>query len=138
MIRIRQVLCRGKSGSGWDNVEVAPATLNMAQSYPDCLYTSGTKMYLREVALLVFKAIFANEESVEIEFNLYPIEKTRASKIRFVKLGGYTFIEQNPFKISPWGKETEEGHQTVWVMKGNKYIARVRDGKFQEIERSSN
>jgi hypothetical protein len=97
-------------------------------------------MDIETVALLIYEAIFNNQESVEIEFNRYPfnrsiaIEKTRATKMRFVKLGGYTFMEQNPFNITPWGKETEEGHQTLWVMKGKKYIARVRDGKWQEIK----
>jgi len=76
-------------------------------------------MDIKTAALIIYQVIFADEESVEIEFNIYPIEKTKTSKMRYVKLGGYTFMEQNPFRISPWGKE-EEGHQTLWVMKGKK------------------
>ena len=91
-------------------------------------------MKIETVALLIYEAIFSNQEFVEIEFKRYPIEKTRAAKMRFVKLGKYTFMEQNPFNITPWGKETEDGHHTLWVTKGKKYIARVRDGKFQRVE----
>jgi len=92
-----------------------------------------SEMDIEATALLIYLAIFSDEESVEIEFEKYPIKKTRATKIRFVKLGGYTFIEQNPLGLTPWGKEGK-GHQTMWVMRDKKYIARVRDGVFQKIQ----
>ncbi|MBU7025246.1 MAG: hypothetical protein HXS40_13875 [Theionarchaea archaeon] len=91
-----------------------------------------SEMDLKTVALLIYQAIFADEESVEIEYKIYPIEKTRASKMRYVKLGGYTFLEQNPFDMTPWGKE-ENGHPTIWVMKGRTAVARVRDGRYKNI-----
>jgi len=94
-------------------------------------------MDIKTAALLIYKAIFADSDSVEIDYNTYPIEKTSRMKVRFVKLGGYTFMEQNPFKISPWGKEAQEGHQIMWVMKDRKYVARVRDGIFQDLVRTS-
>ena len=93
------------------------------------------EMDIKTAAFLIYQAIFNDEESVEIEYKIYPIEKTRGTKTRYVKLGGYTFIEMNPFRISPWGKE-EEGHQIMWVMKDKKYVARVRDGRFQKIRYS--
>ncbi|MFW9805817.1 MAG: hypothetical protein ACFFFK_03740 [Candidatus Thorarchaeota archaeon] len=94
-----------------------------------------SEMDLKTIAVLIFQAIFADEESVEIEYEIYPIEKTRASKMRYVKLGGYTFLEQNPFGATPWGKE-EKGHQTIWVMKDKKAVARVRDGRYQKLRYS--
>jgi hypothetical protein len=90
-------------------------------------------MDIKTAALLIYQAIFADEESVEIEFNIHPIEKTRVAKMRYVKLGGYSFTEQNPFRITPWGKE-EEGHQILWVMKDKKVVAKVRDGIYQDIQ----
>jgi len=93
-------------------------------------------MDIKSVALLIYKAIFTNEDSVEIEFKIYPIEKTRSTKTRYVKLGAYTFIELNPFRITPWGKE-KEGHQIMWVMKDKRYVAGVRDGRYQEIQDNS-
>ena len=96
-----------------------------------------SEMDIETVALLIYQAIFSDEESVEIENKNYPIEKTRATKIRFVKLGGYTFMEQNPFDITLWGKEIVEGHLIIWVTRGKDYIAMVKDGGFKLIQKSS-
>ncbi|MFW9767935.1 MAG: hypothetical protein ACFFF9_07300 [Candidatus Thorarchaeota archaeon] len=90
---------------------------------------------IENVAHLIYGSIFQDESTVEINGEVYPIEKTSKSKVRLVKYGGLTFIEQNPFKSSQWGKEAQEGHQIMWVMRGRQYLARVRDGKFLDLKK---
>ncbi|MFW9926538.1 MAG: hypothetical protein ACFFDM_07230 [Candidatus Thorarchaeota archaeon] len=90
---------------------------------------------IEEIALLIYAAIFQGEPSVEVDGLEYQIEKTSKSKVRLVKYNDLTFIEQNPFKSSQWGKEAQEGHQIMWVMKGRQYLARVRDGKFLDLKK---
>ncbi|MFW9891801.1 MAG: hypothetical protein ACFFFO_06345 [Candidatus Thorarchaeota archaeon] len=92
---------------------------------------------IEEIALLIYTAIFQDEPFIEVDGIEYQIEKTSKSKVRLVKYDDFTFIEQNPFKSSRWGKEAQEGHQIMWVMKGRKYLARVRDGKFLDLRKSS-
>jgi hypothetical protein len=59
---------------------------------------------LESRSLEVYDAMFQrNESSVKIEGVEYTFSKTSASKIRHVKIGNYTFIEQNPQKASRWG-----------------------------------
>jgi len=92
-------------------------------------------MDLEALAHLIYEAIFSGLDKVEIDDEIYPIEQTSKSKVRLVRCGGLTYIEQNPFKSSQWGKEAQEGHQILWVMKGRQYLARVRDGKFLDLSK---
>ncbi|MFW9793376.1 MAG: hypothetical protein ACFFEE_03660 [Candidatus Thorarchaeota archaeon] len=102
------------------------------QSYPRISLTCRD-MNIKTAALLIFSAIFSGKDSIEIDYVSYRIKRRLSTKVRYVKLGGYTFIEQNPFKLSPWGKELVEGHQVLWVMRGREYVAIVRDGKFRKL-----
>jgi hypothetical protein len=70
-----------------------------------------------------------------IDGEVYTIEKSSKSKVRFVKYDDLTYIEQNPFKSSRWAKEAQEGHQIMWVMRGRQYLARIRDGKFLDLKK---
>ncbi len=90
---------------------------------------------VEEVARLVYDAIFQDVSSVEIGGEEYPIKKTSKSKVRLVEYDGLTYIEQNPHKSSQWGKEAQEGHQIMWVMRGRQYLARIRDGKFLDLRK---
>ena len=90
---------------------------------------------IERVARIIYDAIFQDESSVEIDGEIYPVEKSSKSKVRFVKYVDLTFIEQNPFKSSRWAKEAQEGHQIMWVMKGRQYLARIRDGKFLDLKK---
>jgi hypothetical protein len=92
-------------------------------------------MNIEHNALLIHEAIFAGLNKVEIDGEIHQIEQTSKSKVRLVRYGGLTFIEQNPFKSSQWGKEAQEGHQIMWVMRGRQYLARVRDGKFLDLSK---
>ncbi|MFW9956048.1 MAG: hypothetical protein ACFFD3_15995 [Candidatus Thorarchaeota archaeon] len=90
---------------------------------------------VEEVARLVYNAIFQDMSSVEIGGEECPIKKTSKSKVRLVKYGDFTYIEQNPHKSSQWAKEAQEGHQIMWVMRGRQYLARIRDGKFLDLRK---
>ena len=89
---------------------------------------------LKEVALKVYDAIFQNQDSVEINGVIYNIWKTSRAKLRYVQMGKYNLIEQNPNKASRWAKMAREGHKILWVREGLKYIASVRDGKFFDLK----
>ncbi len=90
---------------------------------------------LEEIAITAFTAIFDGLDSVDIDGNVYPIKQTSKSKVRLVERGGYTYIEQNPYKDSKWAKLAQEGHQIMWVMQGRRYLAQVKDGKFLNLKR---
>jgi len=90
---------------------------------------------IEDIALLIYEAIFQDSSSVEIAGVEYQIQMTSKSKVRLVKYDELTFIEQNPFKSSRWGKEAQEGHQIMWVMRGRQYLARIRDGKFLDLKK---
>jgi hypothetical protein len=91
---------------------------------------------IEKLAHMIYDSIFKDNPSVEIDGDVYPIEKTSKNNIRQVKYGGLTFIEQNPFDSSSWAKEVQEGHQIMWVMRGRDFLARIRDGKFLDLKRS--
>ena len=90
---------------------------------------------LREVALKVYDAIFQKLKAVTIDELEYPFIETSRSKVKYVNIGGYTFIEQNPKKSSRWGKMAREGHKIMWVMKGRRYLVQVKDGKYIDLKK---
>lgn len=90
---------------------------------------------IERIAHIIYDAIFQDEQSVEIEGEVYQIERSSKSKVRFVKYDDLTFIEQNPFKSSQWAKEAQNGHQIMWVMRGRQYLVRIRDGKFLDLKK---
>lgn len=90
---------------------------------------------VRETALKVYNTLFQNNASVEVAGIIYPFSQTSRSKTRFVKIEGYTYIEQNPQKASTWGMKAREGHNIMWVCKGPRYIAQVMDGEFIPLRR---
>jgi hypothetical protein len=91
---------------------------------------------LKEVALRAYETIFDDRESVEVDGLIYLTERTPRANLRLVKIGGYTFLEQNPEKGSRWGKLAQEGHHILWVLKGPRYLAQVRDGVFHDFRKS--
>jgi hypothetical protein len=98
-------------------------------------HESEEKM-LESRALKVYDAMFQrNESSVKIKGIEYPLLKTSASKIRHVKIGSYTFIEQNPQKASRWGAMAQNGHRILWVCKGPAYLYQVMDGQFRSLRK---
>ena len=89
---------------------------------------------LKLKGLKIYNAIFGNKKIVEIEEIEYPIKKF-SSRIKYVDLFGYRFIEQNRNKKSEWGKKAREGHKIMWIIKGRKYIARIMDGEYSDLKK---
>jgi len=91
---------------------------------------------LREKAIMAYEAIFSNQTTLEIDATTYLLEKTSRSKLRLFKIEGYSFLEQNPNTHSNWAKMAKQGHLIMWVMKGRRYIAQVRDGEFYDFRKT--
>ncbi len=92
---------------------------------------------LKEKGLEIYRAIFEGKKSVEIDDIVYQIKKF-TSGIKYLDLFGYRFIEQNRRKKSKWGKKAREGHKIMWIIKGRRYIARIMDGKYIDLKKTSN
>lgn len=90
---------------------------------------------LKEVALKAFEAIFDGHESMHIDEEDYFVERTPSAGLRFVKIGKYSFLEQNPNKSSRWAKLANEGHKILWVLEGQRYLAQVRDAVFYDFRK---
>ena len=90
---------------------------------------------LREKAIKAYEAIFSNQDSVEIGETKYFLERTSRSKLRLFKIEGYSFLEQNPATRSNWAKMAQQGSLIMWVMKGRRYLAQVRDGEFYDFRK---
>jgi hypothetical protein len=99
-------------------------------------YMAARQKKLEETALKVYEALFQDQDAVEIDNIIHRFSKTSASKIRFVKIEGYTFIEQNPNKDSKWGNMAQEGHRIMWVCRGPAYLYHVVDGQFSKLKRT--
>lgn len=92
-------------------------------------------MDLEETARRIYEAMFADDNTVEVDGEVYDIELTSRAKVKRVQIGDLSFLEQNPKKDSHWAKEAQEGHQIMWVMHGRRYLARVRDGKYLDLRK---
>ena len=82
----------------------------------------------------IFSAIFERKRSVEIDEIEYPIKKF-SSGIKYVDLIGYRYIEQNRNKKSEWGKKAREGHKIMWIIKGRRYMVRIMDGEYIDLNK---
>jgi hypothetical protein len=90
---------------------------------------------LREKALAAYEGIFNNQESIEIEGYTYSLDQTPRKGLRLYKIEGYSYLEQNPETGSKWAKMAKEGHKIMWVLKGRRYLAQVRDGVFYDFRK---
>ena len=88
---------------------------------------------MRERALKAYEAIFGDQESILIDGMEYRVERTPRANLRFFKIEGYSFLEQNPRKSSHWAKLAREGSLIMWVMKGRRYLAQVIDGRYLDL-----
>lgn len=64
---------------------------------------------------------------------IYKVERTQFNKIPFVKVSDWTYIAQNPHKISVWGGMAKEGYKILWIIHETKYIGRVINGEVEKI-----
>ncbi len=91
-----------------------------------------------EKALIAYEAIFSNQERIIIDGIEYIMERTPRANLRFFNVEGYSFLEQNPKKSSHWAKLAREGSLIMWVMKGRRFLAQVRDGEFHDFRKKKN
>ena len=90
---------------------------------------------MREKALKAYEALFSTQESVVIDGAEYPLERSPGAKLRFYRIEGYSFLEQNPKKSSHWAKLARQGSLIMWVMKGRRYLGQVKDGEFRDLRK---
>lgn len=90
---------------------------------------------LREAALRAYEANFGDRDSMEFNGDMYFIERTPRVGLRFVEVDELSFPEQNPRKASHWSKMVREGHMILWAVRGRRYLATVRDGKFHDFRK---
>jgi hypothetical protein len=88
---------------------------------------------LKEIALLVYEAIFGDRRSVVIEGREYLVDRTLRSELRVVEIGKIAFLEQNPEKDSRWGEFARQGHKILWVIDDGHYVAQVIDGEYHNL-----
>lgn len=75
---------------------------------------------------------------VRIEDRTFRVTRTGAQRLRTTRFSieekEYQAIEQNPEKLSQWGKLAREGHQVVQFrdLLTQKYVAVAVDGKVKE------
>ena len=91
---------------------------------------------MKEKALKAYEAIFSDQECLVIDGEKYLMERTPGASLRFFKVEGYSFLEQNPRKSSHWAKMAREGSLIMWVMKGRRYLGQVRDGVFHDLRKN--
>ena len=75
-------------------------------------------------------------ETIEIDGYRYHMDYTSRKGLRLFKIEGYSFLEQNPDTGSNWAKMAREEHQIMWVMKGRRYLAQIRDGEFYDLRKN--
>ncbi len=85
---------------------------------------------LEALAIAVARGIFSGAATVVSGGKTYNVDMLKTSKLRSVRAGVYTVIEQNPRKDSTWARLARDGHQIAWVFKNGRYHARVQDGTF--------
>ena len=88
---------------------------------------------LEKLALAAYDAFFKGGGAVEADGIFYPVSRTSRANVRYIEIGGFSFIEQNPQKESQWAAKAREGHKILWVKKGPRYVARVMDGRFLSL-----
>ena len=87
-------------------------------------------MDVSKIAVPIAEGIFSAKNTIQIEGESYKVKIFTKSGLRYVDVGEYRLVEQNPQKSSKWAKMAREGKKIVWIFKGRKYVARVIDGKF--------
>jgi hypothetical protein len=91
---------------------------------------SNNKKHLEEMLRKVHKAIFHEEDNVELEGKEYAIERTSKKGLRCVYHEEYFFVEQNPKTSSHWAKKARHGDKITWAIRGDDYVANIHEGKF--------
>jgi hypothetical protein len=89
---------------------------------------------LEEILRKVHDAIINNQDSVILNGEEYPIEKTSNKGLRSVSYKKFFFVEQNPDKNSHWAQKARKGDKITWAIKGNNFIANIHNGKYHQFK----
>ena len=92
-------------------------------------------MTLAEVLEKVWRqALVEEKRSVELEGEIYPVERTRRQKLRTVdfEFAGrrFTGIEQNPATGSQWAAKARRGAKIMQFSCEGRYIGNICDGRL--------
>jgi hypothetical protein len=92
-------------------------------------------MTLAETVMAIWQqALVEQKPVVELEGQTYPVESTRAKKLRTVRFAYGTHeidgIEQNPQTSSRWAALAREGKRVMQFSCGRRYIANVCEGEL--------
>ena len=90
---------------------------------------------LKDFAIKIAEAMFNDQTEVELEGNFFPIKRFKTSKLRYLDLYGFRFVEQNPAKSSRWAEMARNGHKIIWVFRSRVYYARVVDGQYTLLKK---
>ena len=88
------------------------------------------KMDISKIAGPIAEGIFSDKDIIEIEGESYKVKVFTKSGLKYVDVGEYRIVEQNPKKSSKWAQMARDGKQILWVFRGRSYYARVVDGQF--------
>lgn len=89
-----------------------------------------------EVAPLVYQLLFmgAGKLPADVQARIN-IQRGAHGKVKYLDLGSYRFVTQNPDKPSLYGQLARQGHKILWVIyqPTNQWLARVYDGELQKL-----
>jgi hypothetical protein len=88
----------------------------------------------KDLPLLCWRAIFRNEPFI---YKNGWCAKTLSSikRLKMVRIGKWTYVEQNKYTGSHWAREAKKGKEIMWIIftpknGERKYFGRVVDGVF--------
>lgn len=76
--------------------------------------------FTEEQLLKIHSAIHSNCRSVELNGSTYHLLDSRYSDTRYMHIGLWKFIQQNPEKKSYYGFKAKAGSQITWIVYPNK------------------
>ncbi|TFF85308.1 MAG: hypothetical protein EU551_04325 [Promethearchaeota archaeon] len=98
---------------------------------PDSNILNYQNVVLQNITKDVHKAIFGGQKKVRIGGQTYNVQTISRTSQRYVSIGQYRFVENDP--ASPLARQ---GHQILWVFKGDKSYARLVNRKFEIMDSS--
>ena len=78
------------------------------------------KTFTDEQLLKIHASLFSNKKKMELCGSNYNLVDSRYSKVRYVHVGEYKFLTQNPDKKSFYGFKARAGSQITWIVHPDK------------------
>jgi len=82
----------------------------------------------REEKVLIHEAIHSNGVHVDLPGRSGLWIQVTAGGLRFVTVGGDTYMEQNPKKTSSYAQQAREGAKITWIIRRGEW-GMIKDGK---------